>query len=127
CLETFTKNPEYKIDEYMMTPSGWLTYNQFLGRQVKPGKRPVAALCDDSVIVSPVDGVFKGQWTIQKNSTITAKGKTYSIIDLLNDSDYKNAFQHGVFTHTFLSISDYHWYHMPVSGIIREIKKIGGN
>jgi phosphatidylserine decarboxylase len=126
CLETFAKNSEYKIDDYMITPSGWLTYNQFLGRQVKPGRRPVAGLCDDNVVVSPADGVFMGQWTIEKNSTITAKGETYSVSDLLNGSTYKNAFEQGIFTHTFLSITDYHWYHMPVRGIIKEIKKISG-
>lgn len=124
CLNTFIQNPQFNINDYVPPPSGWLTYNQFLARQIKPGKRPVAKPSDDSIIVSPVDGVFKGYWPIQQDSTITAKGITYSIAELLNESPYLNKFKEGIFTHSFLSISDYHRYHVPVGGIIREVKRI---
>jgi len=123
-LDTFIKNAEYNIDDYTKGPSGWLTYNQFLGRQVKPGKRPVAGRCDDKIIVSPADSEFCGQWPITNDSTITAKGITYSIEDLLENSAYKHKFKEGIFTHSFLSITDYHRYHVPVGGIIREVKKV---
>ena len=123
-LDTFINNPDYNIDDYTKGPSGWLTYNQFLGRQVKAGKRPVAGLCDDSIIASPADSEFCGQWPITDDSTITAKGITYSITDLLKDSNYKHKFKGGIFTHSFLSIADYHRYHVPVAGVIREVKKI---
>ena len=123
-IDTFIKNPEYNIEDYQRGPSGWLTYNQFLGRQVKAGKRPVAGLCDDNIIVSPADSEFCGQWAISDNSSITAKGVTYSIADLLQGSAYAHRFKSGIFTHSFLSIADYHRYHVPVGGIIREVKKI---
>src|SRR3954453_21415038 len=89
CLETFIKNPEYNIDDYVEGPSGWRTYNQFLARQLKPGKRHIEGLCNDKIIVSPTDSVFKGQWSIQEDSTITVKGATYSVNDLLNGSAYQ--------------------------------------
>lgn len=123
CLETFIKNPAYKINEYMRGPSGWLSFNQFLGRQIKPGLRPVEGLCDDSVIVSPCDGVYMGQWPIAYDSTITVKGTKYSIIGLLGESKFKDKFKEGIFSHIFLDVTDYHRYHVPVSGVIREIKK----
>jgi len=123
-LESFINNPEYKINDYIKGPSGWLTYNQFLARQLKPGKRPVAARCDDSIIVSPADSEYKGVWEIASDSTITVKGTTYSVAGLLNGSCYRNKFKEGIFTHSFLGITDYHRYHTPVSGIIREVKKV---
>src|SRR5205085_50665 len=116
-LDSFIKNPEYKINDYIKGPSGWLTYNQFLARQLKPGKRPIAEPCNNSVIVSPADSEYKGQWPVD-DSTITVKGTRYSIMDLLNVSAYKHKFKEGIFTHSFLSITDYHRYHMPVGGII---------
>lgn len=123
-LESFINNPEYKIDDYIKGPSGWLTYNQFLARQLKPGKRPIAERCNDSIIVSPADSTFKGVWKIADDSTINVKGNTYSISSLLGDSEHKDKFKEGMFTHSFLAITDYHRYHVPVSGIIREVKKI---
>lgn len=123
-LDTFINNPEYHIDDYIKGPGGWLTYNQFLGRQVKPGRRPVAGLCDDSIIVSPADSEFCGQWNITGSSTVTAKGVTYSITELISGSAFADKFKNGIFTHSFLSIADYHRYHVPVGGIIREVKKI---
>lgn len=123
-LDTFINNPDYNIDDYTKGPGGWLTYNQFLARQVKPGRRPVAGLCDDSIIVSPADSEFCGQWPINDNSTITAKGVTYSITELISGSAYADKFKDGIFTHSFLSIADYHRFHVPVGGIIREVKKI---
>ena len=123
-LETFINNPEYKIDDYIKGPSGWLSYNQFLARQLKPGKRPIEARCDDNIIVSPADSEYKGQWNIKDDSAITVKGISYSITDLLGDSAYKDYFKDGIFTHSFLSVTDYHRFHTPVGGTVREVKKI---
>jgi phosphatidylserine decarboxylase len=125
-LQTFITNPAYHIEDYTKGPSGWLTYNQFLARQIKPGKRPVAALCDDRVIVSPTDSEYKGQWAIEEDSTLTVKGQLYSVKELLGASSFRDYFKGGTFTHSFLSVSDYHRYHVPVGGKVAEIKKIPG-
>jgi len=123
-LESFINNPAYKIGDYIKGPSGWLSYNQFLARQLKPGKRPIAERCNDSIIVSPADSTFMGQWRITDDSTITVKGNTYSIRNLLDNSVYKDKFKEGLFTHSFLAVTDYHRFHMPVSGTIKEVKKV---
>lgn len=123
-LNSFINNPDYNVDDYIKGPSGWLSYNQFLARQLKPGKRPIAERCNDAVIVSPADSTFRGTWKIADDSTITVKGTRYAMRDLLNGSAYKDAFKDGIFTHSFLAITDYHRFHVPVSGIIKEVKKI---
>ena len=125
-LETFYTNANYSIDDYMVDPSGWLTYNQFFARHVKPGKRPVDALSDDSVIVSPADSVFQGHWTINDDSKITVKGLTWSVNELLDGSPYKARFKGGTFMHAFLNVNDYHRYHVPVRGTVLESRQIPG-
>ena len=125
-IVSFFSNPSYHIDDYFVAPSGWLTFNQFFARQVRPGKRPVDGRCDDRIVVSPADSVFQGQWSIEDDSKITAKGLTWSVIDLLDGSPYQDRFRGGVFTHSFLNINDYHWYHVPVGGLVKEIRKIPG-
>lgn len=125
-IDTFIKNSKNNIEEYLVPPSGWLTYNQFLARQVKPGKRPIKDRCNDEVIVSPTDSKYLGKWPLGKNATITVKGDTYPISDLLAGSSYQRKFTGGIFTHCYLSVHDYHRYHTPVGGKVVEIKKIPG-
>jgi phosphatidylserine decarboxylase len=125
-LETFTKDPKYRIEDYVTGPSGWLTFNQFLARQIKPGKRPITGLCDDTVIVSPADSEYEGQWEISSDADIIVKGKKYSIVELMEGSAYKDHFNGGIFTHSFLAVTDYHRIHVPVSGSIKEVKIVPG-
>jgi phosphatidylserine decarboxylase len=67
-IPSFTARPNYHVDDYVAGPSGWLTFNQFFAREVKPGKRPIEAPFDNKVIVSPADSVFAGTWDIEDRS-----------------------------------------------------------
>jgi phosphatidylserine decarboxylase precursor len=125
-IDTFAEMPNYNVDDYFVGPSGWLTFNQFFAREMRPGKRPIAAPRDDSVVVSPADAVFMGQHPIDEDSTITVKGAKWAIADLLADSPYRDAFRGGTYAHSFLYVDDYHRYHVPVGGIVREIRNISG-
>jgi phosphatidylserine decarboxylase precursor len=125
-LQTFDLDPAYHMEDYAPNPSGWLTYNQFFAREVRPGARPIASPCDDSVIVSPADSVFVGQWPISDRSTITSKGFTYSVIALLDGSPYQDRFRDGIFTHSFLDVNDYHRFHVPAGGTVLELRDIPG-
>jgi phosphatidylserine decarboxylase precursor len=106
------------VDDYFEGPSGWLTFNQFFAREMRPGKRPIAAPRDDKVIVSPADAVFMGHWPITEDSNITLKGVNWAVADLLDSSPYKDAFKGGIYMHSFLYIDDYHRYHVPVGGTV---------
>jgi phosphatidylserine decarboxylase precursor len=125
-LDTFTTLPNYNVDDYFVSPSGWLTFNQFFAREIKPGKRPIAEPRNDRVIVSPADAVFMGHWPIEEDSTITVKGATWRIDELLDGSPYADAFRGGTYMHSFLYVDDYHRYHVPVGGELKEVRNISG-
>lgn len=125
-IDTFMEVLDFHMDDYAPSPSGWLTFNQFFAREIKPGARPVEAPHDDSIIVSPADSVFQGQWPINWESKITVKSMTYSILDLLEGSPFKHKFDGGTFIHAFLNVNDYHRYHVPVAGDVREVRDIPG-
>lgn len=125
-IGTFLNDPAYHIDDYYVSPSGWLTYNQFFARQVKPGKRPIDGENDKTIVVSPADAVFHGQWNIDDQNEITLKGIKSSISELLSNSQYADRFKGGVYTHSFLNVNDYHRFHTPVSGTVLEAKDIPG-
>lgn len=125
-IESFLTNPDYRIDDYIRGPSGWQTFNQFFAREIKPGRRPIADPRSDEVIVSPADAVFMGSWPIEEDSTITVKGVKWAIAELLADSPYADAFKGGTYMHSFLYIDDYHRFHVPVAGTVKEVRNIGG-
>ena len=121
-----------KNDWYEDT-SKWNSFNQFFSRRLKsPDKRPIASPEDESVVVSPADAMPQGTWTIDSNSMIAERsgvvvktGILHSVKALLGaGSKYGDEFAEGTFTHTFLDVGDYHRYHFPLSGVVKEVSVI---
>jgi phosphatidylserine decarboxylase precursor len=125
-IESFASLPTYNVDDYIPGPSGWQTFNQFFARELRPGRRPIDAPHDDRVIVSPADAIFMGAHPITDESTIVVKGVEWRIADLLDGSPYADAFTGGTYAHSFLRITDYHRYHVPVAGVVREVRNVHG-
>ncbi|MGD8276980.1 MAG: phosphatidylserine decarboxylase, partial [Gemmatimonadota bacterium] len=125
-IESFASKPEYNVHDFLPGPSGWQTFNQFFAREIRPGKRPIADPRDDAVIVSPADAVWMGAWPIDEHATVRVKGVDWRIADLLDGSPYAGAFRNGTYTHSFLRIADYHRYHVPVGGVVREVRNVHG-
>lgn len=116
-------------------PSHWRTFNQFFARRLKSAdQRPIAAPADESIVVSPADAIPEGIWAIDNNSRVVEKsgiavktGTVQSVEQLIGgQSRYKNAFAGGTFTHLFLDVGDYHRYHFPLGGVVREVNIIPG-
>lgn len=125
-IETFLNDPTYNMDDYFVGPSGWLTYNQFFAREVKPGARPIDGLRDDTVVVSPADSVPQGHWEIDSRNEVVIKGITASIKGLLANSKYADDFVGGTYMHSFLNVNDYHRLHTSVAGKVLEVRDIPG-
>ncbi len=115
--------------------SNWKTFNQFFARYLKsPDMRPIASAGLDSVVVAFADSQPMGVWKINDSSNligkegIPVKSATLKSISKLigEDSQYKDAFANGTFTHSFLNVNDYHRYHFPLGGIIKEARIIPG-
>ena len=116
-------------------PSNWNTFNDFFARHLKsPDMRPIASPNEDSIVVSFADSEPQGIWAIDSNSNlipregVVVKSSTVqSISQLIGDnSQYKDAFANGTFTHSFLNVNDYHRYHFPIGGTILEANVIQG-
>jgi len=116
-------------------PSNWKTFNQFFARYLKsPDQRPIASPDDSTIIASPADSKPQGVWKIDKHSNLVGKGVRIkstlfkSVAALLGqDSAYKKAFANGTLTHTFLDVNDYHRYHFPLSGTVKEVRLIAAD
>ena len=143
----FLSTPESWTDEYYQIvyndaqfglqsdlyedPENWNSFNDFFARHLSsPDKRPITAPDNNSVVVAPADSEPQGVWNIdetsmivQKEDELVIKSKEFnSIADLIGpDSQYRDAFANGTMTHTFLDVHNYHRYHFPVSGTIKEV------
>jgi phosphatidylserine decarboxylase len=120
-------------NDWYESPAHWKTFNQFFSRYLRsPAARPIAEPNDPSVVSSPADSQPQGVWEIDSNSNIVQKngipiksGTLNSIEKLIGeDSKYEKEFARGSFTHSYLDINDYHRYHFPVSGTIKEVRII---
>ncbi|HEY7770029.1 phosphatidylserine decarboxylase [Longimicrobium sp.] len=125
-LQTFRDSPVYNMDEYLEPRGGWKTFNEFFARNFKPGYRPVAAVSDPHVVVSPADSTFGGQWEILPNSGVTVKNLHWQIRELMEGSPFRDRFVNGQFMHAFLNTTDYHRQHAPVGGTVVEARVIPG-
>lgn len=126
-IDSFRTNPDYHIEDYLEPNGGWKTFNEFFARQVRAGLRPVDDLHDDNILVSPADSVYQGRWPVAPQSKITVKGWKWSVLELLDGSPYQDRFNGGAFTHSFLDVNDYHRFHLPIGGVVKEVRKIPGN
>ncbi|KAL4962059.1 phosphatidylserine decarboxylase [Aspergillus stella-maris] len=127
AISTFKSSPSYHLEEYLEPRGGWKTFNEFFARHVKPGRRPVASIGDDSIITSPADFRFVEMHSISAESTVETKGMTWRIAQMLQSSPYKDRFEGGVWLHGFLDVDDYHRVHTPVAGRVVEARVLQGN
>ncbi|MDX1429922.1 MAG: phosphatidylserine decarboxylase, partial [Rhodothermales bacterium] len=126
-LSTYTGDKAFRIGDYQQGPSGWRSFNQFFARQTRPGKRPLAKPEDPRTVLSPCDfTIMSPPNPVSGDATVTVKGVTLPISELLQDCDHKDAFDGGLMLSGILEIFDYHRYHTPVAGEVVELRKIPG-
>jgi phosphatidylserine decarboxylase len=90
----------------------------FFIRQLKPGLRPISL--EDNVVISPCDGMLSSAGRIERDLLIQAKGKLYSVHDLLDDPELAAHFYNGCYATLYLSPRDYHRFHVPMDGEIQK-------
>ncbi len=100
-------------------------FNDFFTRELKPGIRPIAD--QPGAIACPADGAVSQCGKITTGNIFQAKGKSYSVIDLLGGSkNQASVFENGNFATIYLSPKDYHRLHMPIAGTLRQMIHIPG-
>lgn len=93
------------------------TFNAFFTRELKAGARPLHN--SGKALVSPVDGRVSESGQIRDGQLLQAKGKSYTVSDLLGGRDGDVAsFNGGQFATLYLSPRDYHRIHMPIEGVL---------
>jgi phosphatidylserine decarboxylase len=104
--------------------SDYPSFNAFFTRQLKSG---VHQIDSEHTVVSPVDGAISQIGAISQGYVVQAKGRSYSVNELLgNDESLAAQFAGGQFATIYLSPRDYHRIHMPLAGKLKAMRYIPG-
>jgi len=119
----------YKVDTgdvKLDIPHGFATFNDFFIRELSDGARPIDA--DSGALVSPVDGTVSQAGSLQSNRILQAKGREYSVEDLLaTDLNEANTFIDGSFATIYLAPYNYHRVHAPWDGELVAARYVPGD
>ena len=100
------------------------TFDDFFGRELIPGARPVDR--DESTVVSPVDGTVLNVGRVAEGQIDQVKGRSYSLTELLDSEEDSAPYENGHYVTIYLSPRDYHRIHSPVDGKITRYRYTPG-
>lgn len=106
-------------------PDAYGCFNEFFTRALSSSARPLCGAAD--AVLCPSDGAISQIGDIEAFRLLQAKGKSYTVTDLLGgDAERARPFENGRFTTIYLSPRDYHRLHMPLDGTLREMVHVPG-
>jgi phosphatidylserine decarboxylase len=94
-------------------------------RELKEGARPIDR--DESVLVSPCDGIVGACGRIEGVEVVQAKGFPYTLMDLLADRALVDLYRDGTYATLRLTSSMYHRFHAPHDGRLEHVSYISGD
>ncbi|MWN31222.1 phosphatidylserine decarboxylase [Gilliamella sp. Pra-s54] len=119
----------YKVDlseAKINDVSKFKTFNDFFARELNEDARPIDVA--DNAVVMPADGIISQFGSIQDTQLLQAKGHFYSLESLLAcNSEMIKFFKNGLYATTYLSPKNYHRFHMPCDGVLREMIYVPGS
>jgi phosphatidylserine decarboxylase len=105
-------------------PSSFGSFNEFFTRALKPGARTIAA--DPDAIACPVDGAISEAGKIDGERLLQAKGRSFSLTELLAAQPWAKSFEGGSFATIYLAPFNYHRVHMPLRGDLEDTVYVPG-
>jgi phosphatidylserine decarboxylase len=101
-------------------------FNEFFGRELQDGARPIAEPENTLVTSSPADCRLTAYPTVDLATKYWIKGFGFTLEKLLGDAELAQKFDGGSIVIARLAPQDYHRWHAPVDGTVHSIKAIPG-
>jgi phosphatidylserine decarboxylase len=104
---------------------GYPTFNAFFTRALQSGARRIEGGTD--TVVSPADGTLSEFGSLDADTLLQAKGRSYSLAALLGESGERvDALLGGSYCTVYLSPRDYHRVHAPLDAALTRTRYIPG-
>jgi phosphatidylserine decarboxylase len=124
AIDAYVRAYNVDLDECVIPPEGFRTFNEFFSRPLRAGAREISA--DPSAIVSPADGRLEDEGPIGDDASFLVKGRRYTVAEMLGSEADADEMRGGRFAIVYLSPRDYHRVHAPVTGKVTRARHIGG-
>lgn len=111
------------LEEAAAGVSTFPTFNHFFTRALTDGLRPWHVDADEWAI--PADGKLSACGRIASGAMIQAKGIHYRVSDFLGED--AAAWEGARYATIYLSPADYHRAHWPTSGVVEDVRIMGGD
>ncbi len=111
-------------DAAQTDPFAYPHFNAFFTRPLRDGTRPGPT--DPRGIACPCDGYVSRAGAIDAGCIVQAKGRDFSVTELLADADAASVYSDGQFLTMYLSPRDYHRVHMPLDGTLVRTTHVPG-
>jgi len=121
-IRWFVKKYGVNMDDAEESDIGYYqTFNEFFTRELKDNIRPLVP--GDNTLACPCDGKISQAGPIRAGAIMQAKGRAYSVLELLGgDRNMAAEFADGQFATIYLAPHDYHRLHMPLdANLVRMI------
>ncbi|KAG2064752.1 phosphatidylserine decarboxylase [Suillus decipiens] len=145
-LGEYTFEQTFKCPDATADNRGFTSWDAFFTRTLHDGVRPIithhislpgpalpgphaqAAAKQGTLIYSACEStVLRIARNVKKHDQFWLKGQPYSLYDMFNrNNECAKMFEGGTVYQTFLSPLDYHRWHSPIKGIIRDIVTVEG-
>ncbi|HUF13381.1 MAG TPA: archaetidylserine decarboxylase [Longimicrobiales bacterium] len=123
-LSTFARTVGIDLSEVELPLEEYRSIGDFFVRRLRPDAR--AWPDRDGALASPVDGIVGRFGRIERGRVLQAKGRDYSVGELLGGGDAGERYDGGTFVTLYLSPRHYHRIHAPCGGDIALARHIPG-
>lgn len=120
-IARFLRKYKMSLDDYVVPPGGFRTFNDFFYRKIKPEARPIG-----TGLVSPADGKTVAFEKISDNTKFFIKGWEFRVADFLQDAALAKKFEGGAMVIVRLAPVDYHRFHFPAAGKAGPVTLVNG-
>lgn len=124
--ELFSKVYGIELDDYARKKlADFDSFNDFFTRELDEDARDINK--SHNVIACPADGCISQLGRIEANQILQAKGKHYSLENLLACPHDASHFYEGNFATVYLAPSNYHRVHMPFDAKLIKTRYVPGD
>lgn len=111
------------VETFMCDPNapyyGFSSWDDFFVREFRRERRPVSNPEDDTVITSACEStVYYRASGVKERDQFWLKGQPYSLVHMMDNDEFVPQFVGGTVYQAYLSATNYHRWHSPVTGTI---------
>lgn len=125
AIRAFAKAYDINVDDAELPLEAYRTVGEFFTRRLRAGARPIDRR--PGFAVAPCDGKVLNSGRILNGTLIQAKGRRFSLNELLQSNTEAAKFENGSWITIYLSPQDYHRVHHPVEGEITSARYVPGH